>query len=904
MLFPTPAIDRQRLQISRDLEAGKIAPRDAAERLDELCGDGMICLVNGQERLEAGDLDGAEQWFWKGIERQPQMFTFYLNAAAARRQRDGADPMARRLVELSLWKLSSLDSIPEAVAEHFRSQLGDASLDYSSPETYLMAATHQDLDHKKADDPADVTERLLPYCLLNDLQVNAYAEVERSAVRETVENGARVAPLLWAALRDWARYPDSLDTQAVALFAAMLGEIGDAEVLPDLLELVSYVDREIAMHANWAVWRLGQRFPAEALEAFRQAAPRAHVSERCAIADQLALLPEGIDVQAVAEALLEGFQSFAEDTDAAYLLITVMALRGVDSEEHAGRYMDRYAGLLSRKGRAWMAEASADEDGFVPKLVLAGVDRLDIEDVCLGRELMDEEESADDLDGEDLEDGPDFDEDEDEGDFDEEDDEEPPQTVIAPPKPGRNDPCWCGSGKKYKKCHLAADEEDARKAADSGPDAEPPEEKPAGTPMLIDNQVHKRLANAVFSGAERWYPKSEWRKAMQQYFGEGQDVDPDDEEAMDLFLQWFLHDYVPRSTRRTAFAEFLRVEGNRLNPTERAIVESMRDARYGLYEVQRVEEGRGIEVMDVFRGDRLFIDDVTSSREVVKWDCLLARVEFYGGRHVLAGNGDRVTRAGLGPLKEFVETESRKAGQTPAEFVSANAHRMHRRLVEMHRERTRDFRMANALGEPIEFSSAEYRVVGDESAVVEALRGVDGLRENPPGDAGGHSFTWVEAGADGPARAYGEIEIAAGRLKLQCSTRQRLVAGRKLLEEALGPLVRHQIDRFETVEEAMRRTKKEDRGKPPKEQPPGIDPKIQAEIVGKMKREHYARWVDEALPALAGKTPREAIGTTEGRRAVRDLIHGIENLEEHERKRGHPAYDTNELWQILGLAED
>lgn len=25
------------------------------------------------------------------------------------------------------------------------------------------------------------------------------------------------------------------------------------------------------------------------------------------------------------------------------------------------------------------------------------------------------------------------------------------------PKPGRNDPCWCGSGKKYKHCHLAQD---------------------------------------------------------------------------------------------------------------------------------------------------------------------------------------------------------------------------------------------------------------------------------------------------------------------------------------------------------------------------------------------------------------------------------------------------------------
>ena len=26
------------------------------------------------------------------------------------------------------------------------------------------------------------------------------------------------------------------------------------------------------------------------------------------------------------------------------------------------------------------------------------------------------------------------------------------------PVPGRNEPCWCGSGKKYKKCHAAIDE--------------------------------------------------------------------------------------------------------------------------------------------------------------------------------------------------------------------------------------------------------------------------------------------------------------------------------------------------------------------------------------------------------------------------------------------------------------
>jgi hypothetical protein len=33
---------------------------------------------------------------------------------------------------------------------------------------------------------------------------------------------------------------------------------------------------------------------------------------------------------------------------------------------------------------------------------------------------------------------------------------EKPQQVIRREKIGRNDPCPCGSGKKYKKCHGAA----------------------------------------------------------------------------------------------------------------------------------------------------------------------------------------------------------------------------------------------------------------------------------------------------------------------------------------------------------------------------------------------------------------------------------------------------------------
>ncbi len=33
----------------------------------------------------------------------------------------------------------------------------------------------------------------------------------------------------------------------------------------------------------------------------------------------------------------------------------------------------------------------------------------------------------------------------------------PAEPLVRREAPGRNDPCWCGSGKKYKKCHLDAD---------------------------------------------------------------------------------------------------------------------------------------------------------------------------------------------------------------------------------------------------------------------------------------------------------------------------------------------------------------------------------------------------------------------------------------------------------------
>ena len=34
-------------------------------------------------------------------------------------------------------------------------------------------------------------------------------------------------------------------------------------------------------------------------------------------------------------------------------------------------------------------------------------------------------------------------------------------------KISRNDPCWCGSGEKYKRCHMEKDLEKARRKSES-----------------------------------------------------------------------------------------------------------------------------------------------------------------------------------------------------------------------------------------------------------------------------------------------------------------------------------------------------------------------------------------------------------------------------------------------------
>ncbi|MDE3164288.1 MAG: SEC-C domain-containing protein, partial [Acidobacteriota bacterium] len=675
--------------------------------------------------------------------------------------------------------------------------------------------------------------------------------------------------LLRAALREWGRYEDAVDGETACLLIAILGEISGADAVDELLELSSCGDEEIFVHTHWALWRLAERHRAGVMERYGAALAAASVKRRCAIADQIHLLePDPADMP-VLRALGAGFDAIRKEEDAPFVAACVVQCLVERGEDALAAELAKQTKGFARETREMVRMASRGE--FVSALDEEDLADLTIEEVCLERMLM-EEESGDEGD-EDLEEDEDFD-----------DIFEP----EPPPRPGRNEPCWCGSGKKYKKCHLAADEERDRAAPE---DAEDDDSGYAPPPT-----AHNRMMMRVLEGARETVSMREMEQAKKMYFGRKGKVEAEQFE-IEGFIAWMLHDFRASPTGRTPMEAYLESRGAALTSGERALLESLRDARFGLFEVERIEPGSGVHLHDLFGGDRMFLHDVRTSNSVARWDCLLTRIQFYEGRWIFAGNGTTLPRNLLEQFRAMVEEGSREAGQTPAEFVRANSHRLPRDLTEIHERSIANVRFVNREGEDVTFGKAEYEIL-DEARLMAALRTVEELEEGDAKPGENRWFTWIPQ-LGGEKRPMGHVEIEAGELRLEAMSRTRLQTLRGLIETHVRDLVRHRGDRYRTFEEAKEELRQSGRAVEPKA---AVSPEARA-AVERVMAAHYAHWADEHLPALGGKTPRESLRTKAGRQAVIDLLRMMENGEQHKRT-GDPAYDFNIVRRDLGLEEE
>jgi len=446
-------------------------------------------------------------------------------------------------------------------------------------------------------------------------------------------------------------------------------------------------------------------------------------------------------------------------------------------------------------------------------------------------------------------------------------------------KTGRNDPCPCGSGKKYKKCCL------------------PKSEAPAG----LENSVRGRLVEKLLRFCEKNFAD----KLDEAHFEFWDDFDPDEklpeshrQIAEINFWEWVVFDWRPDvDDERTVIEHFIE-SARSLSRLDLEVLEKMNGAVISLYEVQDVRRGEGLTFKDLLMGGVCEVREKSASESLRKWDILAARLLSLDGTHIINGSVypyslDRKDEI----LKEIKEERKLYRRDWPRasirDFLKNNSAIFNHLWMEPF-ETPFTPKLMTSSGEEFIFCKAVYEI-GDREAVIEALDSHPDI--DPSGD---DSFVWLGYGEQmGDTVVYGSIDVGEKRLTLECKSRERLEKGKALIGELAPGAARHKADSFEDVHQLLESRK----GEPaPKRDPSEAIPmEFQQELYENFVRSHYEKTLTEKLPALGGKAPVDAVKKKPGRKKVVEWLKLLENDEERKKRDGQPYIDLTWMWDRLGI---
>ncbi len=443
---------------------------------------------------------------------------------------------------------------------------------------------------------------------------------------------------------------------------------------------------------------------------------------------------------------------------------------------------------------------------------------------------------------------------------------------------GRNDPCPCGSGKKYKKCCLLA----------------------AGAPTGAYIQAERRSAQIAL-GRFGWRHEFDGDRAVAEArFWTALDLAPEDarpevqEQGEAFFQDWFTTDF-RLDSGHTLVELFLEREGGRLRSGELRYLERSRLTHLRPYEVVGVRLDEGFDLLDLWAGKRVQVQERLATRQVVQWNVLAARVMLGpAGIPVLDGVPYLYpARAKDAIMKELRGVHRRfrlRIRGDDVDFFKRFGRLFFVWWIEYVVLSSRP-QLRTAEGDEMVLASAVFDV-RDRAVLDRALAGHPDLDRQDDG-----SYAWFEpGGSDEFRRGLGTFILDKGRVVLETTSKPRAERGRTFLEALAGDAVRHRATSFESVGRAIER-----RPAKPAREPDEIPPEVQTEVVGAYYDKHYRAWVDTSLPALGGQTPREAAQSKTGRPRVVALLKDMESLSARERLTGRPAYDFGWMWGELGL---
>lgn len=201
-------------------------------------------------------------------------------------------------------------------------------------------------------------------------------------------------------------------------------------------------------------------------------------------------------------------------------------------------------------------------------------------------------------------------------------------------KTGRNAPCPCGSGKKYKKCCLALlQQQDAT-----------PEQL-----WLRVGRANEMLSERLAHYIDRHVDRRFLREAQREFYLW---TDPIHRSLQGSAIQGFFHDWLcfgfvpdPMERRdedlvpleRSLAEEWLEREGRRLGPLERTLMDGARARGNSLFEVRKVEPGVGLGLWDLLCEEPYWVAEHEGSKHAVEGMVLFGHLNPYAELpHLLA----------------------------------------------------------------------------------------------------------------------------------------------------------------------------------------------------------------------------------------------------------------------------
>lgn len=495
------------------------------------------------------------------------------------------------------------------------------------------------------------------------------------------------------------------------------------------------------------------------------------------------------------------------------------------------------------------------------------------------------------------------------------------ETLVAQdrggPKVGRNAPCPCGSGRKYKKCCLLKESRAPIQSQPIGPD--------------------RRLRDRLIEYVQRSLPRAEVDRAMQEFFGERFDpagrhlemVETEAEADFGAYLEWLIHDF-RLSAGQTPIARFLMERGDHLPPDERSILEEWQDAVVGLHEVIDLEPGKSLTLRDVFTGETFQVREVRGSLSAARWDLLSNRVIRVQGERQLSGSVTAFYAPDREKLVQHVSERYDAYRQQHPNAMWRDFFRAEPLIFRRYAEQMiRDYRppaLHTPEGHPVMLGRLRYEI-RHLSRLLAALSTAADFEETTERDdpAGTRHFAWLRTGPanrwvkEGPQPEHGvmvttqrmedpqtpgvtslaTLTVERDRLTVEAFSAERLAWVKGRLAELAGEALSLRAD---VVEDPWRKIGATTRSEGPPKESAEIAPEVQARFLAQSLHRHYKGWLDDAIPALEGTTPRSAAKDPLLRPKLIQLLREHENQQDRARQRGELWYDIGWIWQELGIS--